>query len=106
MNEINKIPSEYIEPYLVKFLGSMIDFLACAYLTEEDKQNIGRGIGWTVAEVKLWIKGVEVFVSQSCGIHASIAMSNQLEKFICMPDKELKEMCAKVAREAVREWDE
>jgi hypothetical protein len=106
MSKANLIPSEYIEPYLAKFLGSMVDFLACAYLTEKDKQNTGKGIGWTVAEVKLWIKGVEVFVSQSCGIHAQIAMNNELQKFLRMSDEELKEMCAKIAREAVRKWDD
>jgi hypothetical protein len=100
-----QIPSEYIEPYLLKFMGSMIDFLSSAYLTEEEKQK-HNDIGWTVAEVKNWIKGVEVFVSHTCGIHAQYAMMNEMNKMMSMSDKELKELCMKVAREVVREWNE
>jgi hypothetical protein len=73
----------------------MIDFIASARTQEEIDKN---HCGWTVAEVKLWIKGVEVFVSHFCGIHSQIAMQNELQKFLKMPDDELKEFCMKIVR--------
>ncbi|HLO91594.1 MAG TPA: hypothetical protein VK172_10565 [Lentimicrobium sp.] len=105
MAKLPQIPSEFIEPYLVKFMGSMVDFVASACVTQEelDKRN---GIGWTVAEVKQWVKGVEMFVSQHCGIHSQYAMMNELKRFTTLPDAELKELCMKVRREVVVEWDE
>lgn len=97
--KLPEIPSEFIEPYLQKFMGSMVEFIANAYLTEEEKQEVGRGCGWTVAEIKTWIRGVDVFVNQSCGIHAQYAMSNEMDKMCNMPDAELKEICRKAMQE-------
>jgi hypothetical protein len=102
MSKLNQIPSEYIEPYLAKFMGSMVDFVASAVLTEEEKQK-RNGCGWTVAEVKSWIKGVELFVSHSCGIHAQYAMMNEMHRFTELPDEKLLEICKKVSREVVRD---
>jgi hypothetical protein len=93
-NGLKEIPSEFIEPYLATFMGSMVDFIASA-CTEEEK--IKRGTGWTVAEIKAWVKGVEVFVSHTCGLHARYAMMNEMYKFIEIPDEELKKICIKVA---------
>lgn len=100
MNKLPEIPSEYIEPYLVQFMGSMIGFIASAR-TEEEKQK--NGCGWTVADIKQWMKGVEVFVSHSCGIHARYAMMNELQKFIRMPDEELYNLCHRISMETVSE---
>lgn len=94
--KLPEIPSEFIEPYLVKFMGSMLEFFASAHLTEEDKVTIGKGTGWTVKEIKTWIKGVEVFVSNSCGIHARYAMMNEMYKMIDMPDDELRKLARKI----------
>jgi hypothetical protein len=62
-NGLMEIPSEFIEPYLSTFMGSMVEFVASAR-TEEEKAKLN-GVGWTVAEVKAWVKGVEVFISQT-----------------------------------------
>ena len=92
-NGLREIPSEYIEPYLATFMGSMVEFVASA-ITEEEKAK-RNGLGWTVAEIKAWVKGVEVFVSHSCGIHARYAMMNEMYKFVELPDDKLKEICHK-----------
>ena len=99
MVKLPEIPSEFIEPYLAKFMGSMIEFLSSAYITEEElaKHN---GVGWTVAEVKHWVKGVEVFVSGSCGIHSRYAMINEMQKMTEMPDADLKILCRKITYES------
>ena len=89
--KLPEIPSEFIEPYLSKFLGNMVGFIASA-CTEEEKKK--RGTGWTVDDIKAWIKGVEVFVSQTCGIHARIAMANEYYDRISRIDNdELKKIC-------------
>lgn len=93
-SDLNVIPSEFIEPYLAKFMGNMVSFLSSAYLTEEDKPH--PETHWTVDEVKGWIKGVEVFVSQTCGVHARYAMMNEMDKMVRMDNKKLKEMCRKI----------
>jgi hypothetical protein len=102
-SNLNEIPSELIEPYLAKFMGSMVEFVSSACLTQEELDTERKGVGWTVAEVKKWVKGVEVFVSQTCGIHARYAMMNEMHRFCEMPDAELKEVCRKVVREQFEE---
>jgi hypothetical protein len=91
-----EIPSEFIEPYLVKFMGNMIQYVAYAR-SEEDKK--ARNLGWTVADVKQWLKGVEVFVSEFCGIHSRYAMMHEVQRWQEMTDEQLKEMCDKVIEE-------
>ena len=98
-----EIPSEFIEPYLAKFMGNMIDFVASACLTQEELDTERKGIGWTVADVKKWVKGVEVFVSQTCGVHARYAMMNEMDRFTRLPDAELKELCRKIVMESFEE---
>jgi hypothetical protein len=98
--KLPEIPSEYIEPYLVKFMGSMIEFVSSACITQEELDTERKGVGWTVAEIKGWVKGVEVFVSQTCGIHARYAAMNKMLEFCDVPDVELKELCQKIVRES------
>ena len=93
-HDLPEIPSEFIEPYLSKFMGSMIEFVASAR-SQEEKDRLG-GLGWTVADIKKWVKGVEVFVSMSCGIHARLAMMNEMNKFCDIVDQELYELCRKI----------
>lgn len=100
--KLPEIPSEYIEPYLVKFMGSMIEFMANACITEEELAE-RKGVGWTVAEIKGWVKGVEMFVSQTCGIHARYAAMNKMLEFVDVPDAELKEMCRNIVMETFEE---
>ena len=91
--ELKEIPSEFIEPYLSKFMGSAVQFVAFASTKEQIEKH---GTGWTVADIKKWVKGVEVFVSQTCGIHARMAMMNEMNKFCNMKDEELYKTCRKV----------
>lgn len=101
--KLPEIPSEFIEPYLEKFMGHIIEFAANAYLTEEEKQS-HNGTGWTIAEIKLWIKGVELFVSWTCGIHARLAMQNEFyNRWKDMPDDEIKRLCKQVMDEVYSE---
>lgn len=98
-SHLEEIPSEFIEPYLAKFMGSMVSFLSSAYLTEEDRKvNNAANYHWTVDDVKKWVKGVELFVSITCGIHARYAMMNEMHKMVEMDNKKLKELCMKIER--------
>ena len=99
--KLPEIQSEFIEPYLAKFMGSMVEFVASAKTKERLKKD--NGIGWTVADIKQWVKGVEVFVSQTCGIHARYAMMNEMDKFCKMKDQELYKTCRKVVMESFEE---
>ena len=36
MAKLPEIPSEFIEPYLAKFMGSMIEFISSACITQEE----------------------------------------------------------------------
>ena len=91
-----EIPSEFIEPYLVKFLGNMIQYVACASTEEDIKKN---HCGWTVSEVRQWLKGVEVFVTEFCGIHSRFAITNEINRWDRMTDEQLLEVCNKVINE-------
>ena len=94
------IPSEFIEPYLVEFLGNMVQF--CAAAREEGKAE---GSYWTIEQVKHWLKGLDVFVSQMCGIHSRIAFTNEIEKFTEMDNDDLRALCRKIIKEDVDEED-
>ena len=96
-NKLPEIPSEFIEPYLAKFMGSMVEFVAGARTEEQQKEL---DFGWTVAEIKQWVKGVEVFVSMTCGLHAKTFMSNAYyNMWKNIPDDKLLEICKQVVRE-------
>lgn len=95
--KLTEIPSEFIEPYLADFMGRMVEFVASARTKEEIEKL--HGIGWTVEEVKNWVKGVEMFASEYCGIHARIAMSNECDRFTRIESTELKGICDKVSNE-------
>ena len=97
--QIKELSSELIEPYIKGFMGTMIDFFASAYITKEEQEAVGRGCGWTVDELKKWLRGVDVFISVTSGIHARMAASNEFQKMIQMDNKELKEMCRKIVME-------
>jgi len=87
-----EIPSEFIEPYLVKFIGNMIQYVACS-------RPEGEKYGWTVKDVRGWLKGVEVFVSEFCGIHSRYAMMHEVQRWEKMTDEQLLEMCKTVINE-------
>jgi len=101
MKELPEIPSEFIEPYLAKFMSHMVEFV-CSANTEEEKQK--NNSGWTIAEIKNWIKGVELFVSFNCGVHARLAMQNHYYHiWKHLPDDEIKKICKQVMDEVYSE---
>jgi len=103
MNKLPEIPSEFIEPYLQKFMGHIIEFASVA-CTEEEKKKRGTGSGFTIAEIKQWVEGVELFVTWTCGIHARFAMQNEFyQRWNNMPDDEVKRICKQVMDEHFKE---
>ena len=102
MAKLPEIPSEFIEPYLQKFMGNIVEFAASACTEEEKKLRCG--VGWTIADLKSWVKGVEMFVSWTCGIHARYAMQNEFyNHWNYMPDDEIKAICKQVMDEVYSE---
>ena len=87
--KLQPLPSEIIEPYLKEFM---------AYLVE----GIGLGL-FKVDEARQDFKGVEHFISHCAGIHARIATSNELERFLKLPDNDMKELCKKVVMSSTNE---
>lgn len=89
MNKLPEISSEFIEPYLTKVMGGMFESIGLGLLPPKDAKQMLRGIDW--------------FISQTCGVHARIAMSNTLCKFIDLTDKQLIEICKRVVKETTFE---
>lgn len=101
--DLPEIPSEFIEPYLQKFMGHIIEFASSACLTEEELAQ-RNGVGWTIAQIKQWVKGVELFVSWTCGIHARLAMQNEFyNHWKNLPDDQIKAICKQVMDEVYSE---
>jgi hypothetical protein len=82
MSKLPEIPSEYIEPYLVKFMSYLIESIAMGFKTPQ--------------QAKDEFKGIEHFVSQFCGIHARLACGNEYYSFIGFKDEDLQALCDKV----------
>lgn len=97
-----EIPSEFIEPYLTKFMGNIIEFAANA-VTQEEKERRG-GSGFTITEIRQWVKGLELFVQWNCAIHARYAMSNEFYQRWCfMTDEQIQTLCRQVMEESLSE---
>lgn len=79
LSELNEIPSEYLEPYLVKFMSYIIESVGC---------------GWKKpAEARAQLKGIESFVSLFGGIHSRMAMMNQYFNFVNLKDEDMIKIC-------------
>lgn len=81
-----KIPSELILPYLQRFFMLTLEELAY-YNTDPSK-------------LKTDLKALARFVRFTCGIHASLAFSNEVDKYVTIPDDELKAIAIKILKEA------
>ena len=75
LSELNEIPSEYIEPYLQKFLMYMLECVACGFKKPE--------------EARQELKAIESFVGIFCGLHARIATTNVFFKYINLSDENM-----------------
>jgi hypothetical protein len=81
-NGLSEIPSEFIEPYLVTFVGQIIESVGFGFIKPDRARQD--------------LKGVMRFVSQMCGIHARMATNNKYSDFIEMSDEEMIGICRKV----------
>lgn len=79
MNNLPKIPSEYIEPYLKAFLMCQIEGVALGLHTPEEVRNN--------------LNGVEYFVSNYGGLHSTFATSNMYGNLIKLSDEKMIEIC-------------
>lgn len=85
LREMEEIPSEFIEPYLVTYLSMVIE-------------SVGFGFE-TPAEVREDLKGVERFISLFGGLHARLAIGNKYGDFCRMSDEEMIKICKQVCEE-------
>jgi hypothetical protein len=92
MSKLPEIPSDFIEPYLVKYVGYIIDCIGNGCKTPE--------------EAKQDLLGVERFVSMFGGIHSRLACTNQYYMIINMPDDALLELCQKTVKESVADAED
>jgi hypothetical protein len=83
--DLPKIPSEYIEPYLQRFLTIQIEGVGIGMTKPEDARNN--------------LKGVKFFVSCFGGIHASLATQNVYWDFINMSDEQMIKICKEVVEQ-------
>ena len=81
-NELPTIPSEYIEPYLKRFLTLQMESVYLGFITAE--------------EAKVSLKNIETFVNRFCGVHSVIATGNIYGAFTRLSDDDLNALCKKV----------
>lgn len=79
LSTLEEIPSEFIEPYLVKFFGYIIE-------------AVGTGRK-SVEEAKSELKGVGNFIGLFGGLHCRIAFNNEYNKINSLSEEDLKKMC-------------
>lgn len=84
LSQMDEIPSEFIEPYLLTFLKSKFESVGLGYETP--------------TEARVELKVIERFVSIFCGTHARIAVSNEYDKFCRLSDDEMIEICKKLMK--------
>lgn len=78
MNELPEIPSEFIEPYLQQMISMELMALENNFTEEQLKKS------------KDNLRGVEVFVSRFCGLHAKIAVGNIFYHFYNLDLEQVK----------------
>lgn len=79
MDKLAKIPSEFIEPYLIRFLSIQIESVAFGLISpDEARKNLA---------------GVEYFVTCFCGVHANIATGYKYGRFCRLTDEHMIEIC-------------
>ena len=86
MAKLPEIPSEFIEPYIVKFVSYLILSIATETITP--------------AEARSDYAGLEHFISLYGGIHVRFATSNDFARFTKLPDDEMYKLCKEVAESA------
>lgn len=85
LREMDEIPSEFIEPYLVTYISMVIE---------------GVGLGFTKPEeARANLKGVMRFISIFGGLHSRIAVSNKYMDFCDLSDEKMIEICKEVCKD-------
>lgn len=84
-----EIPSEFIEPYLVRFMTMEIEGVALGFTKPE--------------QVRQNLKAIERFVHRFCGIHAQYATMNEFHKLSKLSDEKMIEICNQVFEEQTKE---
>ena len=87
MAKLPEIPSEFIQPYLVKYFNTIIE-------------SVGMGFE-TPVEAKSKLYGVECFVSMFCGINSRIACSNEYYKIKNLSDEDFKALCVRIVKTCI-----
>lgn len=73
--DLPKIPSEYLNPYLQRFLMSKLECVAMGYNTAD--------------EAKAELKVIDCFVSMFGGIHSRYAMMNEYNRINDISNEDL-----------------
>ena len=76
-----EISSEFIEPYLKRFLMIQVESIAFGYSTVE--------------EAKKHLDSVSFFTTCFCGVHAKLATGNIYGSFLNTKDDDLLKICRK-----------
>ena len=86
------IPSEYIEPYVVKFISSHLESIALGCMSPK--------------QMKADLRGVEHFISMFGGIHSRLATSNNYYDMLRLNDDDLLDICREsYGREPITDVD-
>lgn len=85
LSELDEIPSEYIEPYLITYFSMVIE-------------SVGYGFD-TPQQARDRLKGIERFISIFGGLHARIATQNKVFEFCNMSDEEIINICKQVCKQ-------
>lgn len=77
--ELPDIPSEFIEPYLARFMSYEIEAVANGYRKPEEARNN--------------LRAMDLFASRFCGLHSKYAASNTFHKLINLSDEDMVSIC-------------
>lgn len=81
-DNLPEIPSEFIEPYALRFMMMQLESLAHGLITPK--------------EVREYLKGAEYFITSFSGVHARIATSNEYYKLMNTEDNAMLEIAKNV----------
>src|SRR5690242_18322212 len=87
LRELNEIPSEFIEPYIVTYLSMVIESVATGFDTP--------------AKARERMKEIERFVSIFCGLHARLATHNQVYAFCSLSDEKMITICKETFQDII-----
>lgn len=82
MPKLAEIPSEFIEPYLQRFLSIQIESCACGVSPEDIRSNL---------------KGVQFFISCFGAIHSRYAVNNEYDRMIRLSNEDMTAICKRVS---------